>query len=183
LSNDPILGTFNSLPEGATLNVSGCQFKITYLGGTGNDVVLTQLSAPVPTLAIQRINSTQAILSWTTNLSDVILVSNTNLAQNAWLPVSAAPVAVGTNYVVTVDTTAPRMFYQLVPRWSLEQIVCTRVAINMALRWSLSRSHRAKAAHASRADQTPSNPLVHLACVARFVSRRIGLAFLKSAAL
>src|SRR5204863_5058757 len=37
---DPISGTFNGLPEGATVAVDGLPFRISYVGGTGNDVVL-----------------------------------------------------------------------------------------------------------------------------------------------
>src|SRR4030095_16509851 len=47
---DAVTGTFNGLPEGATiLNFLGSALKatITYAGGTGNDVVLTA-AAPVP---------------------------------------------------------------------------------------------------------------------------------------
>jgi hypothetical protein len=47
---DPVTGTFNGLPEGATiLNFLGSPLKatITYTGGDGNDVVLTA-AAPVP---------------------------------------------------------------------------------------------------------------------------------------
>lgn len=34
-------GTFNDLPEGAEITVSGVTFKISYVGGDGNDIVLT----------------------------------------------------------------------------------------------------------------------------------------------
>ncbi len=36
---DPIAGTFDDLPEGATINLNG-PLTITYTGGDGNDVVL-----------------------------------------------------------------------------------------------------------------------------------------------
>jgi autotransporter-associated beta strand protein len=42
--NDPVSGKFKNLDEGATLIVGGAQFKITYKGGDGNDVVLIQTS-------------------------------------------------------------------------------------------------------------------------------------------
>ena len=38
---DPIVGTFASLPEGATFIANGVTFHVSYVGGTGNDVVLT----------------------------------------------------------------------------------------------------------------------------------------------
>ncbi len=44
---DPVLGTFNGLPEGASIPNflgSGLSATITYVGGTGNDVVLTVIN-------------------------------------------------------------------------------------------------------------------------------------------
>ncbi len=43
--NTPITGTFASLPQGAVTTVSGQPFRISYVGGAGNDVVLTHLLA------------------------------------------------------------------------------------------------------------------------------------------
>ena len=40
---NPVQGTFKDLPEGAEVTVSGATFKISYVGGDGNDVVLTAL--------------------------------------------------------------------------------------------------------------------------------------------
>ncbi|MBD2752488.1 alginate lyase family protein [Spirosoma validum] len=39
-SDTPVAGTFNGMPEGSTIAVGTNRFQITYLGGTGNDVVL-----------------------------------------------------------------------------------------------------------------------------------------------
>lgn len=41
---DAVGGTFAGLPEGAVFTRGGAQFRISYAGGTGNDVVLTQLA-------------------------------------------------------------------------------------------------------------------------------------------
>jgi fibronectin-binding autotransporter adhesin len=41
---DAVVGTFAGLPQGATLLLSGMTFKISYVGGTGNDVVLTRIA-------------------------------------------------------------------------------------------------------------------------------------------
>jgi len=49
IDNDSLLavvGTFAGLPEGAVFDVAGTQFAITYVGGDGNDVVLTALNNP-----------------------------------------------------------------------------------------------------------------------------------------
>ena len=43
----PMSGTFKDLPEGAEITVGGATFKISYVGGDGNDVVLTALNDSV----------------------------------------------------------------------------------------------------------------------------------------
>ena len=43
----PMSGTFKDLPEGAEITVDGAIFKISYVGGDGNDVVLTALNDSV----------------------------------------------------------------------------------------------------------------------------------------
>ena len=42
--NDLTTGNFIGLPEGSTITVNGFQFKITYVGGDGNDVVLNYVA-------------------------------------------------------------------------------------------------------------------------------------------
>ena len=45
-----VSGTFGNLPEGASVSANGVTFKISYVGGTGNDVTLTVLGVtPTPT--------------------------------------------------------------------------------------------------------------------------------------
>src|SRR5205814_7819932 len=44
-SNDAVTGTFNGLAEGGRFNSGGNAFTISYVGGTGNDVVLTSVTA------------------------------------------------------------------------------------------------------------------------------------------
>ncbi|HEY1381212.1 MAG TPA: hypothetical protein VGF55_30710, partial [Gemmataceae bacterium] len=43
---DAVVGTFAGLAEGATFTAGGGLFRISYVGGTGNDVVLTALAPP-----------------------------------------------------------------------------------------------------------------------------------------
>jgi hypothetical protein len=43
---DPIVGTFNGLPEGARFMINNVAFVISYVGGSGNDVTLTGSSSP-----------------------------------------------------------------------------------------------------------------------------------------
>lgn len=42
---DPIKGRFSGLPEGTTFAVKDMLFKITYYGGTGNDIMVTRIGS------------------------------------------------------------------------------------------------------------------------------------------
>jgi hypothetical protein len=48
---DPVVGTFKDLPEGSLFAVGGSLFTISYVGGTGNDVVLGAV-APRPEISV-----------------------------------------------------------------------------------------------------------------------------------
>ena len=60
---DAITGTFNGLAEGAAISSSGYNFTISYVGGTGNDVVLTLTNVPgaVVSAAVSSGNGNHAI--------------------------------------------------------------------------------------------------------------------------
>ncbi len=45
-ASEAITGTFNGLPQGSGINVSNYGFTISYVGGTGNDIVLTLTNIP-----------------------------------------------------------------------------------------------------------------------------------------
>lgn len=49
---DAVIGTFNGLPEGGFLTNGPITFQLSYVGGDGNDVVLTTVAAPGPGPAI-----------------------------------------------------------------------------------------------------------------------------------
>ncbi len=42
--SNPVTGTFNGLAEGATFSLGGATFQISYVGGDGNDIVLTVIN-------------------------------------------------------------------------------------------------------------------------------------------
>jgi autotransporter-associated beta strand protein len=44
--SDANIGTFNGLPQGSTITLGNYKFSISYVGGSGNDVVLTLTSTP-----------------------------------------------------------------------------------------------------------------------------------------
>ncbi len=50
-ASDAIIGTFSGLAEGATVVCNGVSYTISYHGGTGNDVVLTDAAPTVATAA------------------------------------------------------------------------------------------------------------------------------------
>jgi fibronectin-binding autotransporter adhesin len=118
--NDPVQGTFNGLPEGATLTLDGGQFDITYQGGTGNDVVLRQQtpttnSFPV-SLTIVPKNANWVTLRWPAYASGYKLEYCTNLATGLWWP--SGPLLGendGTNVVVSeMMINRPISFFRLV---------------------------------------------------------------------
>jgi hypothetical protein len=109
---DAVIGTFNGLAQGATLFINGIPFRITYNGGTGNDVVLTQLLG-VPILKIQKSGSSDVVLSWPSNFTSFSLEANTNLNTAIWAGVAPAPVISGTNRVVTNATSGAQKYYRL----------------------------------------------------------------------
>src|SRR5262249_5450192 len=52
-STDPVNGIFIGLPEGATVDLNGVPFKISYVAGTGNDVgLISAVSVPEPSLLL-----------------------------------------------------------------------------------------------------------------------------------
>lgn len=68
-SNDAVTGTFLNLAEGATFTVNGYVFRVSYVGGDGNDVVLTVQSVPaVPNTGLQILTNHPIITMVTTTL-------------------------------------------------------------------------------------------------------------------
>jgi hypothetical protein len=57
-----LTGYFTGLPEGSTFYVGNDQFQITYQGGDGNDVVLTVLSVPEPSMGLAAIFGAAGLL-------------------------------------------------------------------------------------------------------------------------
>jgi uncharacterized repeat protein (TIGR01451 family) len=45
---DPVSGTFSGLPENTVITINGYQLRLSYAGGTGNDVTLTSLNGKTP---------------------------------------------------------------------------------------------------------------------------------------
>ena len=112
--SEAVTNTFLGLPEGATLNIYGTLFRISYMGGTGNDVVLTQLAdTQQPRLTIARAANTNVVLRWATNFTSFTLEANTNLNTNVWAVVTNLPAVSGTNHVVTNAASGTQKYYRL----------------------------------------------------------------------
>jgi hypothetical protein len=108
-------GTFTGLPQNATITIGAEQFRISYTGGEGNSVVLTQISGVfTPILRIESISSSAVRLLWATNNATSFgLQSITNLTTTNWIGVSPPPVVLGTDFVVTNPASPDRKFYRL----------------------------------------------------------------------
>src|SRR5262249_32077249 len=52
LGNGPILGTFAGISEGSLFTSKGFTYQATYIGGTGNDFVLTPVPEPATVLGV-----------------------------------------------------------------------------------------------------------------------------------
>jgi hypothetical protein len=49
--SDAVTGTFNGQPEGSVIVLNGYQLVLSYVGGDGNDVILTSLNGKEPSTA------------------------------------------------------------------------------------------------------------------------------------
>jgi hypothetical protein len=104
-----VTGTFSGLPEGATLTAAnGAKFKISYHGGSNNDVVLTQISLPTQpqfTGITELGGSIQLNGTGYTNLTYTAW-ANTNLVTTNWIVIGTAT-ANSSGQLQFTDTNAP----------------------------------------------------------------------------
>ena len=70
-----VSGSFNGLPEGATFEQNGVVFKISYVGGDGNDVVLTVQNVPAaPNTGVQILRSNPILIGGITIIGAALLL-------------------------------------------------------------------------------------------------------------
>jgi len=93
---DAVIGTFAGLPEGSTVVLSGQSLQISYVGGTGNDVVL---SVAAPNLTVNNAVAPSASPPPGTDLTYTVTVTN-NGSGNA-------------TSVVVVDTLASTLQFKV----------------------------------------------------------------------
>ncbi len=95
---DAITGHFAGLPEGAPLYVGGVLFRISYVGGTGNDVVLTRVNdGPAGAVAISGTPTQGQTLTASHTLTDT---DGLGTVRYQWM-VNGTIVAVGSTYVLS----------------------------------------------------------------------------------
>ena len=59
---DAVTGTFTGRPEGATITFIGVPLRISYVGGTGNDVTLASLAVAVTPAAVPTLSEWALVL-------------------------------------------------------------------------------------------------------------------------
>jgi len=98
-------------PEGSFSTLNGMPFRISYLGGDGNDVTLTAIP---PRLDIARTNAAQVRLSWPTNYPGFQLLRASAIDGSApWSNHPMSPVVMGSNYTVTQPAATNQEFFRL----------------------------------------------------------------------
>ncbi len=114
--SDAVVGTFSGLPEGTTFSVNGTPFRITYAGGTGNDVVIAQQTATQrPLITSTVLNKTNLMLTWSADFSGYQLETCVDLSSTAWWAVPTNQILYGTNWTLTNILAEPQRFYRLSP--------------------------------------------------------------------
>ena len=90
-SGGPVAGQFGGLSEGAVVVVGGYSFRITYVGGDGNDVELTRIPGAAPTFqGIQLISAGEVKLTGAGVPGGMYVIEATSLLQPPilWIPVA-----------------------------------------------------------------------------------------------
>ena len=109
-SGSPVSGTFSGLPQDAYFAVGDVVFQITYTGGSGNDVVLTQIATPsAPTMGdITKLGNGQIQLTGTGVPGWVYSVEATENVDDpaSWQTIGTAT-ADGNGALQFVDPDAP----------------------------------------------------------------------------
>jgi hypothetical protein len=122
--NDPVDGTFLGRPEGSSFNVAGAQFQITYQGGDGNDVVLTQLTSSNndynARLHIAPVAGTNQVqVSWPTFASDYQLQRCTNMVDGLWQSTYGAVIVTNDFFNQTFTATNDCLMFRLIHKSQL----------------------------------------------------------------
>lgn len=111
---DAVSGTFSGLANNATFFQSGYTWRISYVGGTGNDVTLTILSASSPTIT-GSLNNSALQLSWPDWASAYSLYTATNLnPPPLWTLTTNSPITTNGTMNVQIPIGPGVRFYRLI---------------------------------------------------------------------
>jgi hypothetical protein len=103
---DPVAGTFIGLANNAMFFQSGYTWRISYVGGDGNNVTLTIIAATQPGLETQW-SAASLILSWPDWAAAYSLYNTTNLTPTSvWLLVTNSPVLNSGKLSVTLSVSS-----------------------------------------------------------------------------
>ncbi len=108
---DAIVGTFTNLPEGSLLQSNNVPLRISYIGGSGNDLTFTVLAKPSFTNATVLNNKRIQLAGTGASNQPIIIQASTNLSQ--WLDLTTNSVTGGV--FSFTDSNAPsftRRFYR-----------------------------------------------------------------------
>ena len=116
---DAVSGTFAGLPEGAILTTNGVDFRVSYLGGTGNDVTLTVPGgAPPSTIQFSGLNSNGLFTLTGAGFSNAPYVLEATTHLNA--PIPWQPISTNTSdasgvyqFIDSASTNFPIRFYRV----------------------------------------------------------------------
>jgi hypothetical protein len=98
-----ISGQFAGIPEGTVLNLGGDHLQVSYVGGTGNDMVLTAIVFPV--IIIDPPNVFVRALSGVTNLDFTVMMSApTSVAVTVHYTTTPGTAIAGVDYITTSGT-------------------------------------------------------------------------------
>ena len=116
--SDPVTGIFKNLPEGATYTNTTVPLKISYVGGSGNDVTLTFLSPPTRFDSISRPTNGQVQLHAIGGISNFVytLQATTNLVPVVQWSNIATATGDSNGRISFTDTNAnrfPKRFYRV----------------------------------------------------------------------
>ena len=102
---DPITGIFAGYPQGSTWLQNGFTASISYVGGTGNDVVLTLTSIP-GAVAGSTVTSGNGNAAIDPNECDTLIIGITNNSGNTMTGVSATLSSADPNVMITQPASA-----------------------------------------------------------------------------
>ena len=104
-SADAVSGTFAGLAEGSTFLSGGFTFRISYVGGTGNDVVLTLMDVPTAqaSYAVTTGNGNHFIDPNECNQINIVI---TNKTGSAMMDITGTLSSTNPNVIVTQPTSA-----------------------------------------------------------------------------